>query len=57
MDRDCCLAADTKTKLDSYLAVRTKLQEIVRERRKDTERYGKELFLADRQKQSYDKLP
>lgn len=36
MDRDCCLSIDTKVKLEN-LYVRTKLSEIVKERKKDCE--------------------
>jgi hypothetical protein len=39
-----------KVKLDSQLAVRSKIGEIVKERRKDTEKYGKEISAAERAK-------
>lgn len=42
MDREGCVNFDFKTKLDSFLSVRTKLGEIVKERRKDKEKFGKE---------------
>lgn len=41
-----------KVKLDSQLAVRSKIGEIVKERRKDTEKYGKEISAAERAKQN-----
>jgi hypothetical protein len=40
LDRDFCICYDTKTKLES-LAVRSKLMEMIKERRKDTEMYGR----------------
>lgn len=51
MDRDCCLAFDLKIKLESSLVIRTKLNDIVKERRKDYEKYGKEAWLDERNKQ------
>jgi len=36
MDRDCCISVDTKVKMDN-LSVRTKLSDIVKERKKDCE--------------------
>ena len=42
MDREGCVNFDFKTKLDSFLSVRTKLGEIVKDRRKDKEKFGKE---------------
>jgi len=44
MDREGCLTMDNKVKLE-YLAVRYKLIESVRERRQDSELYGKQLSL------------
>lgn len=40
MDRDNCLSIDIKTKFEN-LAIRQKLAEVVRERRKDCELYGR----------------
>lgn len=45
MDRECCLNFELKTKLDSLLSVRTKIAEIVKDRKKDTEQFGKELLI------------
>lgn len=52
VDRDYCLSFDLKTKLDSYLAVRTKLLEIVKDRKKDTDKHGKEQGLIERNRQA-----
>ena len=41
MDRDCCVTIDTKTKMEN-LMVRTKLSDVVRERKKDCEIHGKQ---------------
>ena len=46
-DKDLCLSLDVKTKLQN-LEVRKKLQEIVKERLKDSENMGKELALQAR---------
>ncbi len=48
MDRDCCLSIDTKVKLEN-LYVRTKLSEIVKERKKDCELYGKQKTISLKQ--------
>lgn len=48
MDRDCCLCYDTKTKLE-HLQVRTKLTEVVKERKKDTEMHGRQIAVNNRQ--------
>jgi hypothetical protein len=41
MDKDFCLSQDTKLKLQN-LEVRKRLEDIVKERFKDTETFGKE---------------
>lgn len=41
MDKDFCLTQDTKLKLQN-LEVRTRLENIVKERFKDTETFGRE---------------
>jgi hypothetical protein len=46
MDRDGCIAVDTKTRVDSMLALRNKLAQIARDRRKDDTMYGKHIMLA-----------
>lgn len=48
MDRDCCISYDTKTKLEP-LQVRTKLTEVVKERKKDTEMHGRQKAVSNRQ--------
>jgi hypothetical protein len=45
LDKDFCIQFETKAKLDSNLAIRTKLSEAVKERRKDQDRFGKEYQL------------
>jgi len=40
MDKDYCLSIDTKTKFEN-LDIRQKLAEVVRERRRDCEPYGR----------------
>ena len=47
IDKEGCLVLDTKTKLDSMLAIRKKISEIMRERRKDEELFSKEQALVD----------
>lgn len=42
LDKEFCIQYETKIKLENTLALRTKLSEAVRERRKDQERCGKE---------------
>ena len=49
MDRDGCLAIDTKAKIEDLLALRTKLSDLVRERRKES--VGKEQMLKLRREQ------
>lgn len=45
LDKDFCIQFETKVKLENNLAIRTKLSEAVKERRKDQDRYGKEYQL------------
>lgn len=51
IDKDCCLALDTKLKLQN-LEIRKKLEEIVKERLKDCEMHGKEQAVHRKQKTS-----
>jgi hypothetical protein len=47
MDRDCCIAQDTKTKMEPVM-VRTKISDAVRERRKDYEMHGRQKAVTQR---------
>lgn len=41
MDRDCCLNIDSKIDLSNTIKVRDRLNEVVKERKKDTELHGR----------------
>lgn len=46
-DRDCCVSYDIKTKLEN-LHIRTKLAEVVKDRKKDTEMHGRQKAVQER---------
>lgn len=48
LDKEFCLQFETKVKMENTLALRTKISDAVKDRRKDQERFGKEQQLQIR---------